>query len=85
MSDEYQGRYVLGTIRHWCLGRVAYTYLELRRVKSLLKHKRDQAMHTLGDVCRTVKAEIVRALAEWLFALFQAGQNVENACRLLGI
>ena len=30
-QDEYQGRSVLGTSRHWCLGRAAYTYLELRR------------------------------------------------------
>lgn len=84
-QDEYQGRNVLGTIRHWCLGRVAYTYLELRRVNSLLTQKRDQALHTLGDVCRTVKREVVQGLVHWLFALFQAGQNVESACQLLGI
>lgn len=84
-QDEYQGRSILGTIRHWCLGRVAYTYLELRRVNSLLTQKRDQAMHTLGDVCRTVKREVVQGLVHWLFALFQAGRNVESACQLLGI
>lgn len=84
-QDEYQGRSTLGTIRHWCLGRVAYTYLELRRVTSLLTRGRDQALHTLGDVCRSVKREVVRALVEWLYALFQAGQDVEAARQLLGV
>ena len=84
-QDEYQGRSVLGTIRHWCLGRVAYSYLELRRVNSLLSRKRDQALHSLGQVCRTVKREILRSFVEWLFALFQAGQNAEIACQLLAV
>ena len=84
-QDEYQGRSTLGTIRHWCLGRVAYTYLELRRVNSLLTRGRDQALHTLGDVCRSVKREVVRALVEWLYTLFQAGQDVEAARQLLGV
>lgn len=84
-QDEYQGRSTLGTIRHWCLGRVIYTYLELRRVNSLLTHKRDQALHTLGDVCRAVKREVLRALVEWLYELFQAQQNPEVACALLGV
>ncbi len=84
-QDEYQGRSVLGTIRHWCLGRAAYTYLELRRVNSLLTQSRDQSLHTLGDVCRGVKREIVRCLVDWLFGIFQDGQNVDSACQLLGI
>ena len=84
-QDEYQGRSVLGTIRHWCLGRVAYTYLELRRVSSLLALRRDQALHTLGDVCRIVKREIVRNLVNWLFAIFHDGKNAETACHLLAI
>jgi len=84
-QDEYQGRSVLGTIRHWCLGRVAYTYLELRRVSSLLTQKRGQVLHTLGDVCRIVKREIVHALVDWLFALFRDGKNVEIACQLMAI
>lgn len=84
-QDEYQGRSVLGTIRHWCLGRVAYTYLELRRVNSLLTHRHDQALHTLGDVCRFVKREIVQALVHWLFSLFHEGQSANTACLLLGI
>jgi len=84
-QDEYQGRRVLGTIRHWCLGRAAYTYLELRRVNSLLSHGRDQALHTLGDVCRVVKREVVRGLVDWLFGIFQEGQDVYSACQLLGI
>lgn len=83
-QDEYQGRSVLGTIRHWCLVRVTYTYLELRRVKSLLTHKRDQALHTLGDVCREVKREVARALVEWLHTTFQDGRDIETACQLLG-
>lgn len=84
-QDEYQGRSTSGTIRHWCLGRAAYTYLELRRVNSLLTRGRDQALHTLGDVCRAVKREIVRALVGWLYAVFQAGQDAETACQLLGV
>ena len=84
-QDEYQGRSTLGTIRHWCLGRVTYTYLELRRVDSLLTHRRDQAWHTVGDVCRAVKQKVVRALVKWLYGLFQAGQNPEVACELLGV
>jgi hypothetical protein len=84
-QDEYQGRSTLGTIRHWCLGRVIYTYLELRRVNSLLTQRRDQALRTLGDVCRAVKREVVRALVEWLYDLFQARQNPEVACALLGV
>ena len=84
-QDEYQGRSTLGTIRHWCLGRVIYTYLELRRVNSLLTQRRDQALRTLGDVCRAVKREIVRALVEWLYDLFQARQNPKVACALLGV
>ena len=82
---EYQGRSVLGTIRHWCLGHVAYTYLELRRVNSLLTQKRNQALRTLGDVCRAVKREILRSLVQWLFTLFQAGRNAEAACLLLAV
>jgi hypothetical protein len=84
-QDEYQGRSTLGTTRHWCLGRVSYTYLELRRVDSLLSQRRDQAWRTLGDVCRAVKREVVRALVQWLHDLFQAGQNPEAACELLGV
>jgi hypothetical protein len=84
-QDEYQGRSTLGTIRHWCLGRVSYTYLELRRVDSLLSQRRDQAWRTLGDVCRAVKREVVRALVQWLHHLFQAGQNPDVACELLGV
>jgi hypothetical protein len=84
-QDEYQGRSTRGTIRHWCLGRVAYTYLELRRVNSLLTSKRDQALRTLGDVCRAVKREIVRALTGWLYRLFQAGHDADAACQLLGV
>jgi hypothetical protein len=84
-QDEYQGRSTLGTIRHWCLGRVIYTYLELRRVNSLLTQRRDQALRTLGDVCRAVKREVVRALVEWLYDLFQTRQNPEVACALLGV
>jgi len=84
-QDEYQGRSTLGTIRHWCLGRVIYTYLELRRVNSLLTQKRDQALRTLGDVCRAVKRAVLRALVEWLYDLFQARQNPQVACALLGV
>ena len=84
-QDEYQGRSVLGTIRHWCLGRVAYTYLELRRVSSLLTQKRDQALHTLGDVCRILKREIVRGIVNWLFVIFHDGKNAETACQLLAV
>lgn len=84
-QDEYQGRSTLGTIRHWCLGRVTYTYLELRRVHSLLTHKSDQTFRTLGDVCRAVKREIVRALVDWLYDLFQVGRSPEVACALLGV
>ena len=49
-QDEYQGRSALGAIRHCCLGRVAYTYLELRPVNRLLTQQRGQALHTFGDV-----------------------------------
>jgi hypothetical protein len=84
-QDEYQGRSVLGTIRHWCLGRVIYTYLELRRVNSLLTQRRDLALRTLGDVCRAVKREVVHALVEWLYDLFQTEQNPQVACALLGV
>ncbi len=84
-QDEYQGRSVLGTIRHWCLGRAAYTYLELRRVNSMLTQSRAQALHTLGDVCRVVKREVVRCLVDWLFGIFHDGQNVDFACQLLGV
>lgn len=84
-QDEYQGRSTLGTIRHWCLGRVTYTYLELRRVHSLLTHKSDQTFRTLGDVCRAVKREVVHALVDWLYDLLQVGQSPEVACALLGV
>jgi hypothetical protein len=84
-QDEYQGRSTLGTIRHWCLGRVIYTYLELRRVNSLLSHRRDRALHTLGDVCRAVKREVLRALVDWLYDLFQRKQDPAVACALLGL
>jgi len=84
-QDEYQGRSTLGTIRHCCLGRVIYTYLELRRVNSLLTQRRDQALHTSGDVYRAVKREVVRALVEWLYDLFLARQNPQVACLLLGV
>lgn len=84
-QDEYQGRSTLGTIRHWCLGRVAYTYLELRRVHSLLTRTSDLLLRTLGDVCRAVKREVVHALVEWLHDIFQAGQNPQVACALLGV
>jgi len=67
------------------MGRVAYTYLELRRVNSLLTHKRDQALPTSGDVCRFVKREIVQGLVHWLFSLFHDSQSVNTACLLLGI
>jgi len=62
-----------------------HTYLELRRVNSLLTQKRDHALHTLGDVCHIVKCEIVRALIEWLYVLFQAGQDTEAVCQLQGV
>ena len=68
----------------WYLVRVTYTYLKLRRVKSLLTHKRDQALHTLGDVCLEFKREVARALVEWLHTTFQDGREIETACQLLG-
>ncbi|MEA3308982.1 MAG: hypothetical protein U9Q70_05670 [Chloroflexota bacterium] len=74
-QDEYQGRSTLGTIRHWCL----------HRVNSLLTQNRDQALRTLGDVCRAVKREVLRALVQWLYDLFQEKQNPEVACGLLGV
>lgn len=84
-QDEYQGRSISGIIRHWCLGRVAYTYLELRRVRSLLTPGSGRQCHTLGQVCRIVKQEVVQALVTWLYALFQNGQDPAAACQLLGI
>ena len=84
-QDEYQGRSTLDTIRHWCLGRVIYTYLELRRVNSLLTQKRGQALRTLGDVCRAVKREVLHTFVEWLYGLFQVQQDPQVACALLGV
>lgn len=47
--------------------------------------RRDQALHTLEDVCRTVKWEIVWGLVDWLFVLFQDGKDAEIACLLLAV
>jgi hypothetical protein len=84
-QDEYQGRSIVGTLRHWCLGRVTYTYLELRRVRSLLAPQPEPAWRTLGDVCRAVKCEVVRELVDWLYMLFQAGQVPTGVYALLGV